>query len=139
MNIVNSKLVKMARDDFFGEDPFESIVKELFGGRPARSRSNNVIRGEEEDRNIDFIETEGGVYVVFEIPGYDEEDVDVSVKGKEIQIQVQKKNTENIQAYLMQKLGQGNVIRKVLPDFINPKKFKSSIKNGVLEIAFNKR
>jgi HSP20 family molecular chaperone IbpA len=48
-------------------------------------------------------------------------------------------STEKIQDYLSQKLCQGITIKKTLPKDIETKGFKHTIKNGVLEIIFNKK
>ena len=126
---------------FFGEDdPFESVIKEFFGGSPLRrGRSREqFIRGEDEDRTIDFVEDEDYVYLGFELPGFSEKDVSVVVKGKELEISAKKSNGENIQDYLNQKLRQGFIIRKQLPNFVSPKNFKQTMRNGILEVVFNK-
>jgi len=124
-------------DDFFGEDPFDSIIREFFGRTPRRN--GTFISGEEEDRNIDFIEGNDYVYFIFELPGYNEEDINISIKGRELQIRVRKKITENVQAYLSRKLSQEVSITKNIPNFISPKRYKHTMKNGVLEIVFNKK
>ena len=41
--------------NFFNDDPFEDIVKEFFSPRQ-RGNTEEVIKGEEEERTIDFIE-----------------------------------------------------------------------------------
>jgi len=131
-------------DDFFGEDPFESIVKEFFGAgsevRPdIRRYREKIIKGEEEERIIDFIEDNNKIYLIFELPGYDEKDILINIKGKELEIKINKKSSEGIQDYLIQKLHQEIFIKKILPKFINTKKFTHTMKNGVLEIIFNKK
>ncbi len=125
---------------FFDDDPFEDIVREFFGGNSVpNKRSNTIISGEKEERVIDFIEDENYVYLIFEFPGYEEGDIFVSVKGRELQVKAKKHSLEKIQSYFSEKLNQGISVQKTLPRFINPKKFKYTIKNGVLEITFNKR
>ncbi len=130
-------------DEFFG-DPFESIVRDFLGRNSiSNGRRNAIIRGEEEDRNIDFVEDKDYIYLVFELFGYDEKDVLVQIKGNQLEIKT-KKNEEicdlqKVQSYLIQKLCKGIFIRKTLPKFINTKKFKYHLKNGVLEIMFSKK
>jgi len=119
-------------------DPFDSIVREFFGGSPIRRRREQFIRGENEDRTIDFVEDENYIYLVFELPGFNEKDVSVIVKGKELEINAQKPNGENMQDYLHQKLRQGLHIKKNLPNFVSSKNFKHSMRNGILEIMFTK-
>ena len=53
---------------FFDDDPFDDIVREFFGGSPVRGRKRqNVIKNEEDDRVIDFIEERDKVYLIFEL------------------------------------------------------------------------
>jgi len=54
----------------WNEDPFEDIVNSFFGGRPQRRRAERFTESEEEERNIDFVETNDFTYLVFEIPGF---------------------------------------------------------------------
>ncbi len=122
------------------EDPFDEIFKEFFGSKVARSRKQNFTKGEEEERYIDFIEDSDKIYLVFELPGYNEKDIMVVVKGNEIEIKAQKvKKEEGMQDYLFEKLNQVISIRKTLPKNVNLKKFSHEMKNGILEVAFDKR
>ncbi len=130
-------------DDFFGNDPFENIVREFFSPGIRRRKSNTFIMGEEEDRNIDFIEDNDYVYLIFELQGYNEKDVSIKINGNELEIKASKKENvcelENIQNYLTQKLCRGILIKKILPRFVSPKNFKQTFKNGILEVKFAKK
>jgi len=124
----------------FNDDPFENIINEFFGrGQARRENQQSVIQGEEEDRLIDFIEDDKNIYLIFEFPGFNEKDITIIVKGRELQINVKKEITESVQEYLIPKLHKGITINKTLPKIINPKKFSYTIKNGILEIVFNKK
>jgi len=123
---------------FDDNDPFEGIMREFFGGSPTTRSRRQFIRGEEEDRNIDFVEDERKVYLIFELPGFREKDISLEIKGKDLEISAQKKNGESMQDYLGQKLRQGIVIKKKLPNIVNPKNSFHTIRNGILEIVFNK-
>ena len=126
--------------NFFDDDPFENIVREFFGQRPGREeRTNEIISGEEEERVIDFLETPKKVFLIFEIPGYNKEDVSVKVDKRQIEIIVKKKNMENVQTYLSQKLRRGVYFKKLIPKTANSSKFNYTFKNGVLEIIFNRK
>ena len=127
--------------NFFGDDdPFDSIVREFFGGSSINGsrKREKFIRGEDEDRNIDFVEDEDYTYLVFELPGFNEKDISVTVKGRELEINAIKSNNENMQDYLHQKLKQGLFLKKQLPNFINTKNFSHTMRNGILEIIFIK-
>jgi len=130
---------------FFNDnDPFENIVREFFGQSPAsergRRKTERVIEGEREEREIDFVETKNKTFLVFELPGYDKKDILITFKGKHIEISAEKKSSDKgeIQSYLSQKLGRGILIQKELPKFIKTKNFEYTVKNGILEISFNK-
>ena len=125
---------------FFDDDPFDDIIREFFGHSPLerRKRRETIIRGEEDDRNIDFVESKDRVYLIFELPGYNEKDVVVAVKGKELEISAKNRNIEDVQEYLMEKLQRGMFFKRTLPNFINAKKFSHTMRNGVLEIVFEK-
>jgi HSP20 family protein len=126
---------------FFDDDPFEDILREFFSpeSRTGRKRNGTIIQGEEEDRIIDFVEEKNKVYLIFELPGYNEKDIMVIVKNKELEIRAQKNDREEVQTYLAPKLSKGFFIRKTLPKFINPKRFSHTMRNGILEVVFNKK
>jgi len=127
-------------DDDFSNDYFEDILKNFFGSSATGRgrRREQVIKGEDEERTTDFVEDGKNIYLIFEVQGYGEKDISVSIKGKELEITSKKTKTEGIQEYLSQKLKQGTSIQKKLPVFINTKNFTHTIKNGILEITFNK-
>ena len=127
---------------FENNDQFEDIVREFLGGGNSRIRRDNyeeIIEGEEEERVIDFIEDENYVYLIFELPGYSEKDISISIKGRELEIIVKKKSIGEVQDYLIEKLNNRLFIKKRLPNFIKTKNFKHTLKNGVLEIVFIKK
>lgn len=124
---------------FFDEDPFEDIVKEFFGSRSRNNSSQNFVRGEQEERVIDYIEEDDFIYLVFELPGYSKEDVNVEIKGKEIEISAIKEKPGQIKPALREKLRKGVFFRKILPSKINNKKYEETFNNGVLEIKFKRK
>ncbi len=122
----------------FNDDPFDDIVREFFGGRPGtRSRRRStVIQGEDDERTSDYIEGEGYVYFIFELPGYSKEDVDVTVRNGELVVAAQKKDLSKSQEYLKQKLTRGLAIKRTLPKEVKAKKFNFTMHNGILEVTF---
>jgi HSP20 family protein len=124
---------------FFNEDPFEDIVREFFSeGSPMGTR-RKVIEGEREDRQIDFVDDGEKIYFIFEIPGYDKKDVNVGVQGNELIIKITKRPTEKVQNYLSRKLERGISFRKTIPRDVKKKKHFYEVKNGVLEVTFEKK
>ncbi|MCH8945931.1 MAG: Hsp20/alpha crystallin family protein [Nanoarchaeota archaeon] len=127
---------------FEDDDQFENIIREFLGGRTSRIRKGNyeeIIESEREERVVDFIEDESYVYLIFELPGYSEKDISISIKGRELEIIAKKRDIEGIPNYLMEKFNNGFFIKKNLPNFIKTKNFKHTVKNGVLEIVFIKK
>lgn len=123
-----------------GDDPFENLVRQFFGGEAYDENSQDeVIENEEEERNIDFIETEDKIYLIFEMPGFEESDLSIVVNKKEIIISASAKKSEGAQDYLVKKLREGISFSKLLPRNADYKKYSTSFKNGVLEVAFNRK
>jgi len=124
---------------FFEEDdPFENIIREFFRGSNFKSQEREM-QNEKEERIIDFIETKNNIFIIFELPGYSKEDISLTIDKRNIEIKAKKKNFEKVQNYLSQRLLQGVLIKKSLPNFIKTKDFNYTFKNGVLEIIFNKK
>ena len=133
----------MPDDDFFNNGPFEEIIRNFFGQdaprRARKVRSNDYsLNSEEDERIIDFIESKDKVFLVFELRGYDEKDLDLKISEEKISVKVKKKSVCPMQEYLSQKLCIGETILKNLPEIINPKKYKYTFKNGILEVEFEK-
>ena len=128
---------------FFGDnDQFEDIIREFLGDSNSRIRRDDyeeIIEGEVEEGIIDFIENEDYIYLIFELPGYDEKDILISIKGRKLEIIAKKRNSVEVQNYLTQKLNTGFFIKKNLPSFIKTKNFKHTVKNGILELVFIKK
>lgn len=129
---------------FFGDDPFDEIVREFLGKdlsqrKPSQNGRDTFIQGEKEERDIDYVEDENHVYLIFEIPGFSEQDVSVNIRGKEIEIKTSKPDDAKMQDYLAGKLRKGMQIEKTLPDYVKTKNFDQTIKNGVLELTFKKK
>lgn len=122
---------------FFDDDPFEDIIREFLGGGESRTRSSRkVISGEREERIIDYIEEDKNVYFVFEILGYDKEDVSVEVSGDKLKVRATKTNEEGVQPYLTNKLNKGIYFEKTIPKGVKHKKFNWTFHNGILEVSF---
>ena len=125
----------------FDDDPFNDLFRDFFGRQPqGRSRRKSaVIRGEDDERTIDYIEQNGYVYLLFELPGFSEKEVEITITGRELTITAQKKNGEQVQGYLRQKLAQGVTLTRTLPEFVSTKKFTHTMKHGILEVIFARR
>lgn len=107
---------------FFDDDPFDSIVREFFGENNKRAqRKESFIKGEEDERVIDFIENSDNAYLIIELPGFSEEDIKVVLEGRTLQIKAQKKELDNIKDYLAKKLARGEIYTRSIPQKIEAK------------------
>ena len=122
---------------FFDNNDFDSIVREFLSEGNGRVRRRTIARDEDEERVIDFIEDSNNTYLVFELPGFSEEDVNVKIEGNHIEVIAKKKDVENVKDYLHDKLSAGFRYGRKLPDIIKNKKFDYSMRNGILEIVFH--
>lgn len=128
----------MADDFFSDDDPFQDIVNSFFGQSAGR-RTKVARRQEREEDEGEFLETSDAFYLILETPGFEEDDVFIKPKGRELEIQISKKNLEGIKHYLVSKLEQGIHIIKTLPEEADAKKFSYTVKNGILEVKINKK
>ena len=121
----------------FNNDPFEDIVNQFFGGsqRVRRPRAKRIV--DEEDENTQFIEEEDYVYLIIELPGYSEKDINLSTNGDRINISAKTKQVVG-QDYIAQKQKEGITIEQIAPDNIKMKNFKKTFRNGILEVTFEK-
>ena len=128
-------------DDFFSEDTdqFEDIVSSFFG-QPMRRRTqrNTNTNKNEDEPELGFIETDDITYLIVELPGFSEKDIEIDIKARKIEISAQKKSLTNVKEYLAPRLQTGIKIVRTLPNDIDSKKFSHSFKNGVLEVAFKR-
>ncbi|MEN7982472.1 MAG: Hsp20/alpha crystallin family protein [Nanoarchaeota archaeon] len=124
---------------FFDDDNgFEDIMNNFFGQNSGyRQRNNEVISGEQDERMIDFIETDKDVFLIFELPGYQKEDVRVEVSKNEIKVVARRKVGESVADYLAHKLSNGIELIKPLPKSLGKKKYELNFSNGVLELRFS--
>lgn len=120
------------------KDPFDDIIKQFFGEPVRRSsrRPAEFTQGEEEERVMDFIQSGGKAYLIFELPGFSSKDISVSVKNNRLEIKAQKKSTGNVQDYLASRLTEGKTLRKSLPQGIEVESLEHTYKNGILEVTF---
>ena len=123
----------MEDDEFFGNDPFESIFRDFFGSRSRNGARKKIIKSESEDRITDFIEDKNNSYLVFELPGYNSEEVSVLINGNVVEV-IAKAKVREMQSYLSSKLEERKIIRKTLPADLNLKKMSHTFNNGILEI-----
>ncbi len=117
---------------FFDDNDFDEIMRQFLES----SGRSNV---EQEDEYItDVIEDREKVYIIFELPGYSEKDIEVSITKNRLRIIAQKKNFEGAKEYLSKKLSKGIRFEKIIPKVIDTDSMKFTFRNGILEISFHK-
>lgn len=121
----------------FEDDSIDRIFEDFFKNSLINRR--RFIVDEEEERTIDYIEDNDKVYLLFELPGYSKEDISVKINERELNIITKKESNEKIESYLKEKLNKGIIIRKKIPTNVNTQNFHYTIKNGILEIIFDKK
>ena len=88
-------------DDFFddGNDPFDQLVKQFFGHAPGKSkpRMQRKVDSQEDLSSGEVIENDDIVYLIFEIPGFSDQEIKISVKDNILEIKAEKKSKEDIQ------------------------------------------
>lgn len=129
----------MDEDDFFNDDPFEDIVASFFNRSGIRKRGRNQRKDEEDNSELGFIETPDYIFLILEIPGYSQKEIAIIVKNNELHITAQKSSLANVKVYLVQKFEQELKIIRTIPSSANAKKMDYTYKNGVLEVAFEKK
>ena len=125
-------------DDWFSEDPFNSIVKQFFGESGRRTGGQRQ-RIKDEGFESEIIDSDGAIYIVVELPGFSEKDISVEIKDKILEIRARKIESNNMIDYLSEKLNKGVVIRKHINSLPKVKNFKFTCRNGILEIKFPKK
>jgi len=121
----------------FGDDPFERLAREFFGG--SSNAGEEFIQTEQEVKSLDLIEGKDKVYLIFEFAGFKESEVHVEISRDEIIVTTSRKILEGEDEYISEKLATTKSIRKKLPGIIKTKKYAKTFRNGVLEIVFDKK
>lgn len=122
---------------FFDDDPFEDIVNQFFGNQRARRRTRS--QNYEEEKNSQFIEEDNYIYVIIELPGYEEKDISISVKENSLIVYAKSSEKSESQDYLAQKHKEGIKMEQQIPNNAISKKFSKTFRNGVLEVTFMKK
>jgi HSP20 family protein len=116
----------------FEDDSFDDFVKEFFGQQGVQRK----VQTREDDRLVDFIDTDERLFLIVELPGFTKEEVNVTVRDKVLEIKAQKRELEGLPEYLAQRLMQGIKIRRTLPSTVNVKSMSYTFSNGILEVSF---
>ena len=109
--------------------PFQD-VESLFGELP----------GVAEWRAIDVMEADGGYRVSMDLPGYDEEDIEVRLADQTLHIEAEREaEIDETEEYLRQERHHRTVSRSVqFPELIEEDTAEASYQNGVLTVTVSK-
>jgi len=91
---------------------------------------------------IDVVDRDKEIFVKAELPGFDKDDLDISIANNRLVIKAKtcKEEKEEKGDYLKQEIRQSEIYRSVfLPDDVDDEKIKTSYKNGVLEMTIPKQ
>ena len=121
----------------FNNDPFEDIVNQFFGNQVRARRRTKRVVGEEE-QNTQFVEDDNSMYLIIELPGYSEKDINLLVDDDTISVSAKARQIV-AQDYIAQRQKEGITIEQIVPENIKTKNFKKTFRNGILEVTFEKR
>ncbi|MBB3183648.1 HSP20 family protein [Halomonas fontilapidosi] len=127
---------------------FERMLDTLFdrGGMPSRWEQNPLWQRfaafEKGMPKVDVIERDAEVVVRAEVPGFERDELDVSVTDGAVTIKGdhREESKEEQDEYVHSEISRGSFTRTVsLPSEIDGDKAAASFKNGVLELTLPKR
>lgn len=117
----------MRRDD--RDDPFDDIFREierLMDGMIDQNAAAGVdATGFGEDAHVDVHETESVVRVVADLPGVEQDDIDLRCDGEVLTITV-----ENARRHVQERI--------TLPARVDEHSASATFKNGILEVEFDR-
>ncbi len=91
---------------------------------------------------IDVIDRDKEVYVEAELPGFDKEDLDISIANNTLVIKAQSSHEEKEEKgdYLKQEISRSEICRSLLlPADVEDENVKTSFKKGVLKLTIPKQ
>mgnify|MGYP000630775723 CR=1 FL=1 len=91
---------------------------------------------------IDVVDRDKEIFVKAELPGFDKDDLDISIANNQLVIKAKscKEEKEEKGDYLKQEIRKSEVYRSVLlPADVEDEKIKTSFKNGVLKLTIPKQ
>ena len=120
---------------------FESMFEDFFRGFPRMGMMEEMFEGAGMPR-IDMQETEGAYRIDAELPGIDEKDIDISVKGNSLTIRAERreeKKEEREGQTLFQECRYGTFERTLpLPMEVEVDQISATYRNGVLHLEMPK-
>jgi len=131
-------LMKFRRDDpWKALEELHNEIDRLFDFSPLRKAASDIFAP-----LVDVSEDETNVYVEADLPGFEQKDVHLNLKGDTLTISAKKdeKKEEKKKNYYRLERTRGSFYREVLlPARVESSKVKAVYKNGVLKITLPKK
>ena len=126
--------VRPRREGFFGD------FDRLFDNVISRTTFTSDLSADFSPR-VDIRDTEESIFLTFELPGLNKEDIKVSVADNVLTITGERKakSEENEDGFVRREIRSGSFSRSfTLPQSVNSKKVSADYRNGLLEIRLDK-
>jgi HSP20 family protein len=117
------------------QDEINKLFDFSFGRIPA-------LREETFSPSLDLWEDKDNIYVEADLPGMEQKDINLKVRGDSLVISAKKEETkeEKKKGYLRRERIQGSFYRELgLPASVDANKIKANYKNGVLKVVLPKK
>lgn len=124
------KLIRYRNDPFKTLGSLQDEINKLFDFPGANLAS------------LDLSEDEKNIYVETDIPGFDQKDINVKIKGDSLLISARRdeKKEEKKKNYYRCKRCRGSFYREIgLPSRVDEAKISAKYKNGVLDVTLPKK
>lgn len=92
--------------------------------------------------NIDVVDRDKEIFIKAELPGFDKEDLDISIANNQLVIKAKacEEEKEEEGDYLKQEIRTSEIYRSILlPAEVEDEKIKTSFRNGVLKLTIPKQ
>jgi HSP20 family protein len=131
----------MPWNPYRGMEDMERHIERMFGESLFTSLWSRVPEAKAWLPDLDVFEKDGKFIVKAELPGLDENDIDVSVQGNMLTIKGEKKTEQEVKEedYYRCERSYGSFFRSIpLPSSVDKDKVEADYHNGVLEVTLPK-
>src|SRR3982750_2315506 len=123
------------------QNQMNRLFQDNFGGAPARQGDEFLTTGAFVPP-VDVYEDEHNIYVRLEVPGIDQNDLDIRMENNTLTVRGERKFNDEEKEENFHRIERryGAFTRSfTLPNTVNPEDVKANYNNGVLEITLAKR
>ncbi len=134
MNLVRINPFRELRD-------MQDTFSRFFPNWPARTRENWEEVGSTWSPAVDVVETEGDLVFTVEVPGFEKNEIDISVNNNLLAISGERKFEETEEReYRRVERWYGKFFRSFqIPSTVDAEKISANLKNGLLTLTLPKR